>query len=118
MVGGVYPTLAYDGLARGNHWRKALGRLKKANTLLGAAITFQEGLIYSAYQELPRPWEGFSYISDQRLGGLTLWVPGDMMCIIGAGIVMFMWYQREMEENPNPPMPVPMETNRDEDDSQ
>jgi putative membrane protein len=86
-----------------------LGLIVLPNTLLGAAITFQEGLIYSSYQELPRPWEGFSYISDQRLGGLTLWVPGDMMCIIGAGVVMFMWYQREMELNPNPPMPVPAE---------
>ena len=94
-----------------------LGLIVLPNTLLGAAITFQERLIYSAYQELPRPWEGFSYISDQRLGGLTLWVPGDMMCIIGAGIVMFMWYQREMEQNPNPPMPVPVETSG-EDDSQ
>ena len=94
-----------------------LGLIVLPNTLLGAAITFQEGLIYSAYQELPRPWEGFSYLSDQRLGGLTLWVPGDMMCIIGAGIVMFMWYQREMEQNPNPPMPVPVETSG-EDDSQ
>ena len=93
-----------------------LGLIVLPNTLLGAAITFQERLIYSAYQELPRPWEGFSYLSDQRLGGLTLWVPGDMMCIIGAGIVMFMWYQREMEQNPNPPMPVPMETSGEEND--
>ena len=91
-----------------------LGLIVLPNTLLGAAITFQEDLIYSAYQELPRPWEGFAYISDQRLGGLTLWVPGDMMCIIGAGIVMFMWYQREMEQNPNPPMPVPVEPNGEE----
>jgi hypothetical protein len=30
-----------------------------------------------------------------------------MMSILSAGIVMFMWYQREMEENPNPPMPQP-----------
>ena len=93
-----------------------LGLIVLPNTLLGAAITFQERLIYSAYQELPRPWEGFSHLSDQRLGGLTLWVPGDMMCIIGAGIVMFMWYQREMELNPNPPMPVPVETSGEEND--
>ena len=92
-----------------------LGLIVLPNTLLGAAITFQDGLIYTAYQELPRPWEALSYISDQRLGGLMLWVPGDMMCIIGAGVVMFMWYQREMEQNPNPPMPVPMEPNGEDD---
>ncbi len=84
-----------------------LGLIVLPNTLLGAGITFQEGLIYSAYQELPRPWEGFSHLDDQRFGGLILWVPGDMMSILSAGIVMFMWYQREMEANPNPPMPQP-----------
>ncbi len=91
-----------------------LGLIVLPNTLLGAGITFQgagaespEDLLYSAYQELPRPWDDFFYESDQILGGLVLWVPGDMMCIIGAGIVMFMWYQREMEANPNPPMPQP-----------
>ncbi len=94
-----------------------LGLIVLPNTLLGAAITFREGLIYSAYQELPRPWEGFSYLDDQRLGGLILWVPGDMMCIIAAGIVMFMWYQREMELNPNPPLPVPAEPAGDDEGS-
>ena len=91
-----------------------LGLIVLPNTLLGAAIVFQEGLIYSAYQELPRPWEGFSYQSDQILGGLMLWVPGDMMSIIAAGIVMFMWYQREMAENPNPPMPTLESANEDD----
>ena len=93
-----------------------LGLIVLPNTLLGAAIAFQEDLIYSAYQELPRPWEGFSYLSDQRFGGLMLWVPGDMMSIIAAGIVMFMWYQREMEENPNPPLPVPAEPSSEDEE--
>ncbi len=92
-----------------------LGLIVLPNTLLGAAIVFQEGLIYSAYQELPRPWEGFSHQSDQILGGLMLWVPGDMMSIIAAGIVMFMWYQREMAENPNPPLPIPVEPSGEDD---
>ena len=94
-----------------------LGLIVLPNTVLGAAITFQEGLIYSAYQELPRPWESFPYLDDQRLGGLMLWVPGDMMCIIAAGIVMFMWYQREMELNPNPPLPTPAEPAGEDEDS-
>ena len=85
-----------------------LGLIVLPNTLLGAAITFQEGLIYSAYQALPQPWEGMTHITDQQLGGLMLWVPGDMMSVISAGIVMMMWYNREMAENPNPPMPVPL----------
>ena len=91
-----------------------LGLIVLPNTLLGAAIVFQEELIYSAYRELPRPWEGFSHQSDQILGGLMLWVPGDMMSIIAAGIVMFMWYQREMAENPNPPLPTPEPAGEDD----
>jgi cytochrome c oxidase assembly factor CtaG len=34
-------------------------------------------------------------MTDQQLGGLVLWLPGDMMSIIAAGIVMVMWYQHE-----------------------
>ncbi len=91
-----------------------LGLIVLPNTLLGAAIVFQEELIYSAYQELPRPWESFDPKDDQTLGGLMLWVPGDMMSIIAAGIVMFMWYQREMAENPNPPLPTPEPVGEDD----
>jgi cytochrome c oxidase assembly factor CtaG len=36
-------------------------------------------------------------MTDQQLGGLLLWVPGDMMSIMVAGVVMVMWYQRENE---------------------
>ena len=64
------------------------------NTLLGAAITFSDGLIYSAYGEVTQPY-GLSLMTDQQLGGLMLWVPGDMMSIVAAGIVMIMWYQKE-----------------------
>ena len=94
-----------------------LGLIVLPNTLLGAAITFREEVIYLAYQDLPRPWEGLSSITDQRLGGLMLWVPGDMMSVLSAGIVMMMWYQREMAENPNPPLPTPATPAEDEDDS-
>ena len=71
-----------------------LGLIVLPNTLLGAAITFSDGLIYAAYAEVTQPY-GLSLITDQQLGGLMLWVPGDMMSIVAAGIVMVMWYQRE-----------------------
>ena len=71
-----------------------LGLIVLPNTLLGAAITFSDGLIYSAYGEVTQPY-GLSLMTDQQLGGLMLWVPGDMMSIVAAGIVMIMWYQKE-----------------------
>ena len=57
----------------------------------------------------------FVHFGPEVWEGLTRWVPGDMMCIIGAGVVMFMWYQREMELNPNPPMPAPMDRTGEDD---
>ena len=71
-----------------------LGLIVLPNTLLGAAITFSDSLIYSAYAEVTQPY-GLDLMTDQQLGGLMLWVPGDMMSIVAAGIVMVMWYQRE-----------------------
>ncbi len=74
-----------------------LGLIVIPNTLLGAAITFssQPGEhMYKAYEEVLQPY-GLEWHIDQQLGGLMLWVPGDMMSIVAAGIVMIMWYQRE-----------------------
>lgn len=73
-----------------------LGLIVIPNTLLGAAITFSNDVLYSGYAEVTQPF-GLSLMTDQQLGGLLLWVPGDMMSIIVAGVVMVMWYQRENE---------------------
>ena len=75
-----------------------LGLIVIPNTVLGAAITFSTGIIYSGYAEVSRPWD-ISLLTDQQLGGLILWVPGDMMSILAAGIVMVMWYQQEEADN-------------------
>jgi putative membrane protein len=71
-----------------------LGLIVLPNTLLGALITFSRGLLYDAYAEVEQPFN-LSLMMDQQLGGLVLWLPGDMMSIIAAGIVMLMWYQHE-----------------------
>ena len=71
-----------------------LGLIVLPNTVLGAVITFSRGIIYTGYQDVYQPF-GISLLTDQQLGGLLLWVPGDMMSILVAGIVMIMWYERE-----------------------
>jgi putative membrane protein len=71
-----------------------LGLIIIPNTVLGAAITFNSSLIYQAYAEVEQPFN-LSLMTDQQLGGLLLWVLGDMMSIIAAGILMVMWYQHE-----------------------
>ena len=75
-----------------------LGLIVLPNTVLGAAITFSRGVMYQAYGEFPQPIP-LDAIIDQQIGGLLLWVVGDMMSIIAAGIVMVMWYQQEQEKD-------------------
>ena len=74
-----------------------LGLIVLPNTVLGAGITFARGLLYQSYAEVEQPIF-LDALVDQQLGGLFLWVIGDMMSIIAAGIVMIMWYQREQEK--------------------
>ncbi len=75
-----------------------LGLIVLPNTVLGAAITFSRGLMYQSYSDFPQPIM-LDAIIDQQLGGLLLWVVGDMMSIVAAGIVMVMWYQKEQERD-------------------
>ncbi|MCI0811241.1 MAG: cytochrome c oxidase assembly protein, partial [Chloroflexi bacterium] len=79
-----------------------LGLIVLPNTLLGAIITFSKGIIYSHYEDVYQPFN-ISLLTDQQMGGLMLWVPGDMMSILSAGIVMIMWYEREESANPSHP---------------
>ena len=71
-----------------------LGLIVLPNPILGAVITFSKGIIYTGYEDVYQPFD-MSLLTDQQLGGLLLWVPGDMMSILVAGIVMIMWYERE-----------------------
>lgn len=64
------------------------------NTLLGAYITLTSHVLYSAYGEVGLLWH-FSALVDQQWGGLILWIPGDMMSVIAAGIVFLRWYRSE-----------------------
>ncbi len=74
-----------------------LGLIVLPNTVLGAGITFSRGLLYQSYTEVAQPIP-LNALTDQQLGGLLLWVIGDMMSIVAAGIVMIMWYQQEQEK--------------------
>ena len=76
------------------------------NTFLGAAITFAREPIYSGYADVEQPFN-ISLLTDQQLGGMLLWVPGDMMSILVAGVVMVMWYEKEEGEGSKGPGAVP-----------
>jgi len=74
-----------------------LGLIVIPNTVLGASIVFNSNLLYQSYYNFPQPLS-MAPLTDQQVGGLLLWVIGDMMSILAAGVVMIMWYQREQEQ--------------------
>ena len=65
--------------------------------MLGASIVFNSNLLYQSYYDFPQPLS-MAPLTDQQVGGLLLWVIGDMMSILASGVVMIMWYQREQEQ--------------------
>jgi putative membrane protein len=61
--------------------------------VLGALITFADSILYPWYVPAPRTW-GLSPLDDQRLGGLLMWIPGNLW-IFGAIAVLFFRWSRE-----------------------
>ena len=67
---------------------------------LGAGLTFFPPL-YAPYLAAPRIW-GISPTVDQQLGGLIMWIPGNLFFIVLVSILFIRWMQqqerRQMEE--------------------
>ena len=67
----------------------------------GAVIAFSGQPVYPYYAGVPRLW-GISVMQDQMLGGVIMWVPGSMMYIVAALILISRWVQ---DEGAKPPLP-------------
>ena len=57
------------------------------NMLLGVALSFAQTPIYPYYESVPRLY-GLSVMDDQVWGGLIMWIPGSMMYVIAALILL------------------------------
>ena len=64
--------------------------------LLGAGLTFAPPL-YAPYIAAPRVW-GISAATDQQLGGLIMWVPGNIIYIIIMSVLFLRWMQNKDRE--------------------
>jgi putative membrane protein len=64
--------------------------------VLGALITFADEVLYPWYVAAPRTW-GLSSLDDQQLGGLLMWVPGNLW-MFGAIAVLFFRWSSESEQ--------------------
>jgi putative membrane protein len=63
--------------------------------VVAALITTADEVLYPWYAAAPRTW-GLSPLDDQRLGGLLMWVPGNLYLFLAIGVLFFRW-ARESE---------------------
>jgi len=64
------------------------------NISLGATLSFKTQVLYTAYDHLGRMWD-VAPITDERIGGLVMWIPGCMMFGLAAGIMLFRFGEEE-----------------------
>ena len=62
--------------------------------LVAAIITFADEVLYEWYAVAPRTW-GLSPIDDQQLGGLLMWVPGNMYMLGAIAVVFYVWAKHD-----------------------
>ena len=57
------------------------------NMIAGVTISFASSVIYTYYESVPRIW-GIDILTDQRIGGAIMWIPGSMMFLIAAVLTL------------------------------
>lgn len=62
---------------------------------LGAIITVSDYVLYRFYATQPRVW-GLDPLSDQRLGGVIMWMPGGLAIWLAMGVVFFTSFYADM----------------------
>lgn len=62
--------------------------------LLGAIITFAGEPLYTWYLQAPRTG-GLSPLDDQKLGGLLMWIPGNLWIWGAMSVLFFQWAKKE-----------------------
>lgn len=72
------------------------------NMFLGIILAFASETVYSYYDGVPRLW-GIDPVTDQTIGGVIMWIPGSMMYIIAALILLTRLVD---EESHKPPLDV------------
>ncbi len=62
--------------------------------IVAALITFSDEVLYPWYVAAPRMW-GLSPLDDQQLGGLLMWIPGNLWLFAAIGVLFFRWAKEE-----------------------
>lgn len=64
------------------------------NTILGGLLAFSTRLFYAHYSGRSAAY-GIESLTDQRLGGAIMWVPGDLIFLAAASLAFFHWIAAE-----------------------
>jgi len=67
------------------------------NTLLGGLLAFSSRVLYAHYGERAAVL-GIDALTDQRVGGAIMWVPGDAIFLVAASGAFFLWLEVEERE--------------------
>ncbi|HEY7834475.1 MAG TPA: cytochrome c oxidase assembly protein [Ktedonobacterales bacterium] len=65
--------------------------------LLGALLTFAAQPLYAPYVAAPRIF-GLAPMADQQLGGLIMWIPGNLVYLLVMSLIFFQWVQHQSDE--------------------
>jgi putative membrane protein len=71
------------------------------NMAVGVVIAFAGQPIYTYYTTVPRLW-GITATLDQMIGGVIMWIPGSMMYVLAALIIISRLIQTEANKEPLP----------------
>jgi len=69
-----------------------------SNIALGAYTSLKSAVLYDAYDEAGRLF-GFTPLADEQFGGMIIWIPSSMMCVLAALAVIHMWGRHESRED-------------------
>jgi putative membrane protein len=58
--------------------------------IVAALITLSGSVLYPWYAVAPRTW-GLTALDDQQLGGLLMWVPGNLYMFLVIGVLFLVW---------------------------
>ena len=58
--------------------------------IVAALITLSDEVLYPWYSAAPRTW-GLTPLDDQQLGGLLMWVPGNLWMFQAIGVLFLKW---------------------------
>ena len=62
--------------------------------LLAAIITLSNHVLYPFYVDAPDLW-GISDAEDQKIAGLLMWLPGNLVFLGALTVLFFKWYEKE-----------------------